>query len=110
MLSVEINRDLEEYHGNFFIGLSLKKCATVVISAGICIGAVVLLQDKIGLTASCYLSMPIVAPICLNGFYNKNGMNFTECVKRTFKGFVQKPLLYVSEEGPLAEAVKTSNQ
>ncbi|MCI8408951.1 MAG: PrgI family protein [Lachnospiraceae bacterium] len=109
MLSVEINRDLEEYHGNFFIGLSLKQCATVVISAGICIGTVVLLEGKIGLTASCYLSIPVVAPICLNGFDNRNGMNFTERVKRTCKGFVQKPLLYVSEERPV-EVVKTFNK
>lgn len=100
MLSVDINRDLEEYHDNLFIGLSMKQCVSVVVSAMICVGAVVLLQDKIGLTASSYLSMPVVAPICLNGFYNKNGMNFTECVKRTCKGFVQKPLLYVSEERP----------
>lgn len=109
MLSVEINRDIEEYHGNFFMGLSLKQCVSVVISAGICIGTVVLLEGKIGLTASCYLSMPVVAPICLNGFYNRNGMNFTECVKRTCMGFVQKPLLYVSEERPV-EVVKTSNK
>lgn len=109
MLSVEINRDIEEYHGNFFMGLSLKQCFSVVISVGICVGAVILLQDKIGLTASCYLSMPVVAPICLNGFYNKNGMNFTEYVKRTYKGFIQKPLLYKSEETPM-EDVKTSNK
>lgn len=109
MLSVDINRNIEEYHDNLFMGLSLKQCVSVVVSAVICVGSVVLLQDRIGLTASCYLSMPVVAPICLNGFYNKNGMNFTESVKRTCKGFIQKPLLYVSEERPM-EDVKTSNK
>ncbi|MDE7423794.1 MAG: PrgI family protein [Lachnospiraceae bacterium] len=109
MLSVDINRNIEEYHDNLFMGLSLKQCVSVVVSAVICVGSVVLLQDKIGLTASCYLSMPVVAPICLNGFYNKNGMNFTEYVKRTCKGLIQKPLLYQSEERPV-EDVKPSDK
>lgn len=100
MLSVDINKDVGEYKSNFFMGFSLKQCVSVLVSAALCIGTVVLFQDKIGLTASCYLSMPLAAPVCLNAFYNKNGMNFTEYVKKTWKSLMQKPLLYVSEERP----------
>lgn len=100
MLVVDINKDLDEYVGNAVMGLSWKQVGSLLLSAGICVGTVVTLQDKIGLTPSCYLSMPVVMPIALNGFYKKNGMNFTQYVSKNWKTMFQKPLLYVSEEAP----------
>ena len=37
---------------------------------------VFLLYEKIGLTFSCYVAVPVVAPIALCGFYSYNGMGF----------------------------------
>lgn len=100
MLVIDINKDLDEYRESAVMGLSWKQCASFVASAGICVGSIALLQDKIGLVPSCYLAIPVVMPIALNGFYSKNGMNFTEYVSKSWNMMFQKPLLYVSEEGP----------
>lgn len=100
MLVIDINKDLDEYTENAVMGLSRKQCASFVVSAGISIGTIVLLQDKIGLVLSCYLAIPVVTPIALNGFYSENGMNFTEYVSKRWSMMFRKPLLYVSEEGP----------
>ncbi len=106
MLVIDINRDLDEYTGNAIMGLSWKQCLSFGASAGISIGIIALLQDKIGLVGSCYLSIPVVMPIALNGFYSKNGMNFTEYVSKSWNMMFQKPLLYVSEEKPKQLAEK----
>jgi len=100
MLVIDINKDLDEYTGNAVMGLSWKQCLSFGASAGISIGMIALLQDKIGLVGSCYLAIPVVMPIALNGFYSKNGMNFTEYVSKSWNMMFRKPLLYVSEEGP----------
>lgn len=100
MLVIDINKDLDEYTESAVMGLSWKQCASFIASAGISVGSIALLQDKIGLVSSCYLAIPVVMPIALNGFYSKNGMNFTEYVSKSWNMMFQKPLLYVSEEGP----------
>ena len=100
MLIIDVHKDLDEYKGSAMMGLSWKQVAAFVVSAGISVGTVLILKDKIGLTLSCYLSMPIVMPIALNAFYQKNGMNFTQYISKNWKMLFQKPLLYVSEEGP----------
>lgn len=100
MLIIDVHKDLDEYKGSAMMGLSWKQVAAFVVSAGISVGTVLILKDKIGLTLSCYLSMPVVMPIALNAFYQKNGMNFTQYISKNWKMLFQKPLLYVSEEGP----------
>ena len=49
-----------------------------VLALGSGCGIVFLLYEKIGLTFSCYVAVPIVAPIALCGFYSYNGMGFRE--------------------------------
>lgn len=106
MLVIDINKDLDEYKNGLVMGLSWKQVASFIVSAGISVSSIVLLQDKIGMVSSCYLSMPLVMPIALNGFYSKNGMNFTEYMSKSWKMLFQKPLLYVSEEAPMRIEVK----
>lgn len=46
-----------------------------------------------------YISIPVVAPIALGGFYSYQGMSFYEVMKRRFYFmFHNKPLTYVSTE------------
>lgn len=99
MLVIDINRDIGEYKKNLALGLSAKELVSFALSAGISVGSVILLQNKIGLVPSCYLSMPVVMPIALNGFYNKNGMDFSEYISKSYQSFFQKPLVYSSSEG-----------
>lgn len=68
-----------------------------ILSGG---GVVLLLYSHIGLTASVYVAVPIVAPIALGGFYSRNGMGFFEVVERKFRIlFFNRPLTYISTEG-----------
>ena len=63
-------------------------------------GIVLLLYRHIGLTASTYIAIPVVAPIALTGFYSYNGMTFMEMVKRKLHfAFGNQTLTYISTEG-----------
>ncbi len=63
-------------------------------------GLILLLYRYIGLTASAYVAIPVVAPIALGGFYSYNGMSIYEVMRRKFKfAFANKALIYVSTEG-----------
>lgn len=54
-------------------------------------------SQKIGLTFSCYVAVPIVAPIALCGFYSYNGMGFWEVFTRYMRSiFRNKELVFRS--------------
>ncbi len=103
MLDIKINKDIGEYKRSVALGLNSKELISFALSAGISVSSVLLLKDKIGLVPSCYLSMPVVMPVALNGFYHKNGMNFTEYIKRSYRSFTEKPLVYSSTEGMMED-------
>ncbi|RDY26484.1 PrgI family protein, partial [Lachnotalea glycerini] len=60
---------------------------------------VLLLYPYIGLTASAYVAIPVVAPIAMGGFYSFNGMSFYDVVRRkTQFMFFNQALVYSSTE------------
>ena len=100
---IEINKDIDRYQESVALGLTVKQLfyATLSLIAGA--GIVLLLQGQIGLTLSAYVAVPVVAPLALQGFYQYNGMSFMEVMKRKlFFAFLNRPLVYVSEEGEAA--------
>ena len=100
---IEINKDIDRYQESVAMGLTVKQLiyATVSLIAGA--GIVLLLQEQIGLTLAAYVAVPVVAPLALQGFYQYNGMSFMEVMKRKlFFAFLNRPLVYVSEEGEAA--------
>lgn len=60
---------------------------------------VFLLYEKIGLTFSCYVAVPIVAPIALCGFYSYNGMGFVEVFTRYMKSIFRNKALVFRSSG-----------
>ncbi|MBP3663824.1 MAG: PrgI family protein, partial [Tyzzerella sp.] len=69
--------------------------ASLVVGGGL----ILLLYPYVGLTIAVYISIPVVAPIALGGFYSYQGMSFYEVMKRRFYFmFHNKPLTYVSTE------------
>lgn len=79
------------------MGLSAKQLvySILALSSGCLI--VFLLYEKIGLTFSCYVAVPIVAPIALCGFYSYNGMGFWEVFTRYMRNiFRNKELVFRS--------------
>ena len=79
------------------MGLSAKQLAYSILALGSGCIIVFLLYEKIGLTFSCYVAVPIVAPIALCGFYSYNGMGFREVFTRYMRSiFRNKALVFKS--------------
>ena len=112
---IEINKDIEKYQESVAMGLSAKQLVYSILALGSGCIIVFLLYEKIGLTFSCYVAVPIVAPIALCGFYSYNGMGFREVFTRYMRSiFRNKALVFqsggyremVSEIKAKEEAVK----
>lgn len=96
---VEINKDLEKYKESVAMGLTAKQLIFSIASLVVGGGLILLLYPYVGLTIAVYISIPVVAPIALGGFYSYQGMSFYEVMKRRFYFmFHNKPLTYVSTE------------
>lgn len=79
------------------MGLSAKQLLYSVLSLGSGCAIVFFLYEKIGLTFSCYVAVPIVAPIALCGFYSYNGMGFREVfIRYMLSIFKNKALVFKS--------------
>lgn len=96
-LIIEINKDIEKYQESVAMGLSAKQFVYSILALLSGCLIVFLLYGKIGLTFSCYVAVPIVAPIALCGFYSYNGMGFREVFIRYMKSiFGNKALVFQS--------------
>lgn len=94
---IEINKDIEKYQESVAMGLSAKQLTYSILALGSGCIIVFLLYEKIGLTFSCYVAIPIVAPIALCGFYSYNGMGFREVFTRYMRSiFRNKALVFQS--------------
>ncbi len=96
---IEVNKDIDRYQESVIMGLSAKQlifsAASLISGAGL----ILLLYRYIGLTASAYIAIPVVAPIALGGFYSYHGMSFYEVMGRKLRfAFTNKALVYVSTE------------
>lgn len=99
---IEINKNIDNYKESVVMGLTARQLIYSILSVGIG-GIVLLLYRHIGLTASTYIAIPVVAPIALMGFYSYNGMTFMEMVKRKLHfAFGNQTLTYISTEGETA--------
>lgn len=98
-MNIAINKDIENYKETVVLGLTARQLVFSIISVVVGGGIVLLTYRYVGLTGAAYIAIPAVAPIALNGFYNFQGMNFTEMMKRKMRLiFMNPPLTYVSEE------------
>ena len=81
------------------MGLSAKQLAFSILALGSGCIIVFLLYEKIGLTFSCYVAVPIVAPIALCGFYSYNGMGFREVFIRYMRSIFRNKALVFQSSG-----------
>ncbi len=96
---IEINKDIEKYQESVAMGLTAKQLIYSVSALGSGCLIVFLLYEKIGLTFSCYVAVPIVAPIALCGFYSYNGMGFVEVFTRYMKSIFRNKALVFKASG-----------
>ena len=109
---IEINKDIEKYQESVAMGLSAKQLVYSVLALGSGCGIVFLLYEKIGLTFSCYVAVPIVAPIALCGFYSYNGMGFREVFTRYMKSIFRNKALVFQSSGyrEMREEIRTNEE
>lgn len=96
---IEINKDIEKYQESVAMGLTAKQLVYSILALGSGCLIVFLLYEKIGLTFSCYVAVPIVAPIALCGFYSYNGMGFTEVFTRYMRSIFRNRALVFKSSG-----------
>ncbi len=96
---IEINKDIEKYQESVAMGLSAKQLAYSILALLSGCVIVFLLYEKIGLTFSCYVAVPIVAPIALCGFYSYNGMGFREVFTRYMRSIFRNKALVFQSSG-----------
>ena len=97
---IEVNKDIDRYKESVVLGLTARQLIFSIASVAAGGGIVLLVYPYVGLTASAYIAIPVVAPIALNGFYSYNGMIFLQMMKKKLHfAFHNKPLTYVSTEG-----------
>ena len=81
------------------IRLSAKQLVYSILALGSGCLIVFLLYEKIGLTFSCYVAVPVVAPIALCGFYSYNGMGFREVFTRYMRSIFRNKTLVFKSSG-----------
>ncbi len=96
---IEINKDIEKYQESVAMGLTAKQLVYSILALGSGCLIVFLLYEKIGLTFSCYVAVPIVAPIALCGFYSYNGMGFREVFTRYMRSIFRNKTLVFKSSG-----------
>ena len=96
---IEINKDIEKYQESVAMGLSAKQLVYSILALGSGCVIVFLLYEKIGLTFSCYVAVPVVAPIALCGFYSYNGMGFREVFTRYMRSIFRNKTLVFQSSG-----------
>lgn len=97
-MEIELSEDLQHYKESIAMGLNAKQLIYSVLSIGAGVGTVLLLYEKIGITASCYVATPIVAPLALTGFYNYNGLTFWQHMKKILEfSLWNQPLVFYNK-------------
>lgn len=100
MLSIDTNSDIDNYKESIVAGLSLKE--TLWAGLGILSVALTILVltmiVHIPLMFSIYIASPVAVPFILTGFFEKDGMNFWQRVRRKQNKKLSRPLSYVSTE------------
>ena len=96
---IEINKDIEKYQESVAMGLTAKQLVYSILALGSGCLIVFLLYEKIGLTFSCYVAVPVVAPIALCGFYSYNGMGFREVFTRYMRSIFRNKTLVFQSSG-----------
>lgn len=83
-MNIPINQDFDKYKEDFYKGLSKRetKYGAMAFFSGILIMFLMMFVLHANSLLATFVSMPIITLLGMNGFYTKNGMSFTELVKR----------------------------
>lgn len=97
-MNTPINQDFDKYKEDFYKGLSKRetKYGAIALFSGILIMFLMMFVLHVNSLLATFVSMPIITLLGMNGFYTKNGMSFTELVKRKME--LRKGINYTISE------------
>lgn len=97
-MNTPINQDFDKYKEDFYKGLSKRetKYGAMALFSGILIMFLMMFVLHVNSLLATFVSMPIITLLGMNGFYTKNGMSFTELVKRKME--LRKAIDYTISE------------
>lgn len=106
MLSININKDVEQYQESVLAGFNASQFIAIVLGIGVFAGTFALLHYvvHIPMMVCIYVALVPAIPVVLIGFGSKNGMSFFERVKRTLNR-KKVPLFYEATESAVAYRV-----
>lgn len=98
-MEIELSEDLQHYKETIALGLTARQLLFSILSVGVGALIVLLLHKRVGMTLSCYIATPVVAPLALAGFYSYHGLSFGQFLRKMiYFTFFNRPLLYDSTE------------
>lgn len=100
MISVKINRDIQQYKSKVVLNFSLREFLSIVIALAIVIPFHLLLSKYIPKELTSWIEILIVAPVLLAGFFEYHGMPFERYVIQIIKNEFLYPKVrkYVSTD------------
>lgn len=98
-MQTPINQDFDEYRDDFLKGFTKKE--TIWAAAGLICGMILMFVFMFVLRLNSLIAMfvttPVTAGLCLNGFYTKHGMTLGEIIKRKKNIMFGSPLVLKEE-------------
>lgn len=85
MISVKINRDIQQYKSKVILNFNLREFLSIVIALSIVIPFHLLLAKHIPSKLTSWVEIFIVAPVLLAGFFEYHGMPFERYVMQVIK-------------------------
>lgn len=100
MISVEINRDIQQYKSKVILNFSLREFISIVIALIFVIPFHFFIGKHIPKELTSWVEILIVAPVLLTGFFQYNGMPFERYVMQIIKSEFLYPKVrkYVSTD------------
>lgn len=84
MISVKINRDIQQYKSKVILSFNLREFLSIVIALSIVIPFHLLLAKHIPSEFTSWIEIFIVAPVLMAGFFEYHGMPFERYVMQIF--------------------------
>ncbi len=109
-MTIELNRDIDTYQESVLMGLTAKQLLCSLASVAVGGGIILAIYPYVGLTVAAYIATPLVAPLALSGFFERNGMDFAEYLRlRLHFIFANPTLTYGSTEHPQENTEEETN-
>lgn len=94
MLEAKIHKEITEYEGKIFFGMTGKQIICVLTACVINIPLFFLLYKSLGVEITGYICIIVAAPIIAIGFFKYKGVSFTTLVRRIFRFYIKNQKLH----------------